>query len=89
MKVNKSEVVRARIEPRLKENAECILAQLGLNTTDAITMFYKLVVMHHGLPFEVKLPNAETMQAMRDVKERKNLHRINNLQDFFKQLDED
>ena len=42
MSISKSEVVRARIEPHLKENAECILAQLGLNTTDAINIFFKI-----------------------------------------------
>ena len=46
----------ARIEPELKEQAESILNSLGIPTSNAITMFYKQIVLQRGLPFEVKLP---------------------------------
>lgn len=47
----------ARIEPDLKENAEAILNVLGISASSAITMFYKQIVMHNGIPFELKIPN--------------------------------
>lgn len=89
MKTHKTEVVRARIEPHLKEDAECILAQLGINSSDAINMFFKMIVLHHGLPFEVKLPNHETLQTMHDTDAGKEIHHAKNKQDLFKQLDLD
>ena len=46
----------ARIEPELKEEAESILTALGIPASNAINMFYKQVVLHRGLPFDVKLP---------------------------------
>ena len=46
----------ARIEPDLKSQAETILATLGISASNAITMFYKQIVLQKGLPFEVKLP---------------------------------
>ena len=46
----------ARIEPDLKSQAEAILAALGISASNAITMFYKQIVLQKGLPFEVKLP---------------------------------
>ena len=46
----------ARIEPDLKEQAESILAALGVPASNAITMFYKQIVLHRGLPFDVSLP---------------------------------
>ena len=46
----------ARIEPELKEEAESILSALGIPASNAINMFYKQVVLHRGLPFDVKLP---------------------------------
>ena len=46
----------ARIEPELKEQAESILNSLGIPTSNAITMFYKQIVLQRGLPFDVKLP---------------------------------
>ena len=52
----KSANLYARIEPELKEQAEEILAALGIPASNAITMFYKQIVIQNGLPFEVKLP---------------------------------
>lgn len=46
----------ARIEPEVKEEAESILNELGIPVSNAINMFYKQIILQHGLPFEVKLP---------------------------------
>ncbi len=48
----------ARIEPELKEQAEEILSSLGISASNAISIFYKQVILQRGLPFEVKLPQA-------------------------------
>lgn len=52
----KSANLYARIEPDLKEKAENILTALGIPASNAITMFYKQIILQNGLPFEVKLP---------------------------------
>ncbi len=52
----KSANLYARIEPDVKEQAEMILTALGIPASNAITMFYKQIILHNGLPFEVKLP---------------------------------
>ena len=54
----KSANLYARIEPDLKEQADSILAALGIPASNAITMFYKQIILHRGMPFEVKLPAA-------------------------------
>ncbi len=51
----------ARIEPELKEEAESILTALGIPASNAITMFYKQIVLHKGLPFVVTLSVPEPM----------------------------
>lgn len=53
----KSANLYARIEPDVKEQAETILAALGIPASNAITMFYKQIILRNGLPFEVKLPD--------------------------------
>jgi len=60
----KTAMIRARTEPALKEEAEHVFDELGLNQTEAINLFYRQVVLHHGLPFEVKIPNAGTADAI-------------------------
>ena len=46
----------ARIEPEVKEQAEGILAALGIPVSKAINMFYKQIILRRGIPFEMKLP---------------------------------
>lgn len=54
----KSANLYARIEPELKEQAEGILSALGIPASNAITMFYRQIVLQKGLPFQVKLPSS-------------------------------
>ena len=63
----KTEMIRARVEPELKNQAEALLRELGLSATEAITLFYRQVTMHRGLPFEVKIPNPETTEALQQA----------------------
>jgi DNA-damage-inducible protein J len=65
----KTETIRARVEPELKEEDEAVLKALGLNASEAITLFYRQVALRGGLPFEVKLPNKETRAAIRQALE--------------------
>jgi DNA-damage-inducible protein J len=69
----KSETIRARVEPELKREAEAVLKALGLNASEAITLFYRQVALRRGLPFEIKLPNETTRAAMRDALEGKDV----------------
>ena len=52
----KTATLYARIEPEVKEQAENILAALGIPASNAINMFYKQIILQRGLPFEVKMP---------------------------------
>ncbi len=54
--VQKSANLYVRIEPELKEQAENILSALGVNASNAINMFYKQIILHKGIPFDVTLP---------------------------------
>lgn len=65
--MTKSEVIRARVEPELKQEAENVFSKLGLSATQAITLFYKQVTLQQGLPFAVKIPNAETREALQQA----------------------
>ena len=53
----------ARIEPDVKEQAESILAALGIPASSAINMFYKQIILQRGLPFEVKMPAVRPLDA--------------------------
>lgn len=48
--------VFTRVEPELKEQAEEILAKLGIPMSSAVNMFLRQIVLQQGIPFELKLP---------------------------------
>ncbi len=82
----KTTSVRARIEPGLKHNAESVFHSLGLTTTQAITLFFKQVELRKGLPFDVALPNATTLQTFADTDAGKNLEVCADADDMFDKL---
>jgi DNA-damage-inducible protein J len=66
----KSGYINARAEPGLKKNAEAVLDKIGMSTPEAVTIFLKQVVAQKGIPFPVKIPNRETIKAIRDAEKR-------------------
>ena len=76
----KTATIRARVEPDLKQRAEECFSELGLSATEAITLFYRQVTLHGGLPFAVRLPNAETVEALRRARDRESLTEYDDLE---------
>lgn len=68
----KTATVRARVEPELKRGAEAVLKTMGLTSSEAITLFLAQVKLTKGLPFPVRVPNKETVRALKAVRARKN-----------------
>ena len=82
----KSEMIRARVEPTLKHNAEAVLGKLGMTPTEAITLFYKQVALYRGLPFPVRIPNAATRKALDEARSRKNIESFESVAAWERQI---
>lgn len=78
----KTEMIRARVEPELKRQTEQVFLKLGLSATEAITLFYRQVTLHQGLPFAVSVPNSETIAALRQAQEEEGLTEYADLDDL-------
>lgn len=67
----KTETINIRIEPKLKKEVEQTLNELGMNIADAVTVFFKQIVMTESIPFIIRKPqyNKETMEAIKEAKE--------------------
>jgi addiction module antitoxin, relB/dinJ family len=84
--------LNVRVDENLKKTVDTLLNELGLNMSTAINIYLKQIVRENGIPFEIKLdkPNAETLQAMQDVREGKNLHGpFNSLSELMEDLNAD
>ena len=82
----KTETIRARVDSKLKADAEAVLHKLGLTASDAIRLFYRQLALRKGLPFDVKLPNAGTRQAIQELEDGKDLTRYDDFDDFRKAM---
>jgi DNA-damage-inducible protein J len=83
----KEATVRARIDPELKAEVENVFKELGLSTTQAITLFYNQVKLHKGLPFAVAILNETTEKVFQDTDAGKNINRFENVDEMFAELD--
>jgi len=61
--------ISLRLDREMKRQAEELFQSLGLNMSVALNMFLAQAVFRQGLPFEVRMPNAETLEAMREAEE--------------------
>lgn len=84
--MRKSAMIRARVEPELKSDAEKIFKDLGLTTTEAITLFYNQVKSKRGLPFRVNIPNEITLETAKKTNKDKELNEYNDLDEFTKKM---
>jgi DNA-damage-inducible protein J len=82
----KSAMIRARVSPMLKSEVDIILEQLGLSTTAAITLFYNQIKLYQGLPFDVRIPNKETIEAMEAFDNKEDITSCDTIDDFRKSL---
>jgi DNA-damage-inducible protein J len=62
----KTDYIRVRVEPELKRETEAVLAEVGLSMTEAVRMLCRQIVMRRGLPFDARIPNAETIAALQE-----------------------
>ena len=79
-------MIRARIEPELKEEVEVVLKKLGISVSEAIGMFYKQVKYQKGMPFDVKIPNRATIRTMKKTNAGKELTRYDSIEALMRDL---
>ncbi len=60
--------ITIQIKPEIKEKAEAILQELGISLSSAYEIFYRQIIAHRGLPFEMRIPNETTIIAMEEAR---------------------
>ena len=59
--------VRCRIDPKTKEQASAAIESMGLSVSDAIRLFLTRVAADGAIPFELRVPNAESTAAIQEL----------------------
>lgn len=81
-------LVQARIDPAVKEEAAAVLAAMGLTVSGALRLLLTKVAQEKALPFAPLVPNAATIEAMREAR-RGDLPQFASVEDLFDDLHED
>jgi DNA-damage-inducible protein J len=68
-------MVHIRVDDEIKAQATETLAAMGLSVSEAVRLFLLRVVADQALPFEIKVPNARTREAMAEADEIVRTHR--------------
>jgi DNA-damage-inducible protein J len=66
----KTATMTIRIDPEVKLAVETIYSHYGMTLAEAVNVFFHQSINLKGLPFDLR-PNAETLEAMREVEEMK------------------
>ena len=80
------DVVRARIDPKLKKKANRVLKQVGLTTSGAFRLLMVKIAEENKLPFEPFVPNKKTIAAMKEAR-RGGLRSVKSVPELWKALD--
>jgi DNA-damage-inducible protein J len=80
-------VVRARVNEQIKDEASVVLEAMGLTVSDAFRIMITRIAKEKALPFEPLVPNAETIEAMKEARAGK-LKSFNSIDDLMADLNE-
>ena len=61
--------ITARVDENVKKEAETLFKKMGLNMSTAMNLFLKKCILEQGIPFELKVPNGETLKAMQETED--------------------
>ena len=65
------------LDATTKKKAQEIFKQYGLGLSEAFNIFLTQSVLQRGIPFEIKIPNDETLEAIKDARAKKNMSKVN------------
>lgn len=82
----KTATIQARVDPEIKKNAQKILSALNISMSEAISIYLKQVTLYKGIPFEIKIPNELTAKTLKKSEERKELHKVPDVDKLFQEL---
>lgn len=71
--MTKTATITVRLDAQVKHDAQEVLKQLGMTTTQAITMYLSQISVEKGLPYHPHIPTAETEMAMDDLENRRDV----------------
>ncbi len=83
-----NQLVQARIDGKIKQEASIVLEAMGLTVSDAVRLLLTKVARDHALPFDPLIPNIETIAAIKESRAG-NLSSVKTIKELKKRLHAD
>lgn len=89
---SKTEIVKSRVDSKLKNSVETKLKLMGVNPAEIIRMLYAQIDLQNKIPFEIALPhqkhipNKKTLDVMDKTDKGKELHEVSSIDQLKKEL---
>ena len=83
-----------RIDPVVKEQANELFSDLGMDLSSAVNIFLRQCILHKGIPFKIEKPefSQETLEAIDEAKrllKDPNTPRYHTMEEYWAALKED
>ncbi|VNI98176.1 type II toxin-antitoxin system RelB/DinJ family antitoxin [Streptococcus pneumoniae] len=80
--------ISIRLDSEVKEQAQQVFSNLGMDMTTAINIFLRQAIQYQGLPFDVRLDeNRKLLQALTDLDQNRNMsHSFESVSDLMEDL---
>ncbi len=79
--------INAKIDSETKDAAKGVLNSLGLNMSEAITLFFRQIVYTKSIPFELRLPNKTTVETFNKTDSGKDIHKVSSIDQLAAELE--
>ena len=87
--MSQNQLVQARVDKEIKAQAAAALADMGLTVSDAVRILLAKVAKEKMMPLELLTPNATTLAAFEEARNRANLPRVHSVKQLFEELNAD
>ena len=85
-----SSMLHVRMDTEMKRKATAALAAMGMTASEAVRLLFHRIAVDQAFPLELKVPNAQTRNAMAEVDEMVKTHtaRFASADEMFAELEE-
>jgi len=84
--MNSSATIQVRVDEPTKTQAKNVFNMLGMSLSEGVCLFLRQVIMHRGIPFEVKIPNALTRETLEKSERGEDVKEFATVEELFKDL---
>lgn len=81
--MGKKAVIQIRVDEATKSKTQDILDTLGMRLSEAVLLYLRQIILHRGIPFEVRIPNKLTAETLAKSEKGLDLHEVSSVDELF------